>query len=196
MKTPRNLAIALAVGGGLFGALAFAEASVPGLDFGPVKWSLPVVLGSGLFAGLNGLAGNRRVAVANDARKAELLGFPAVAGRGWIVVMRDKGNGAPSNGFDVSVDGAVIAQLAPKRFTMVALPEGRHSLFADFPLAPGASAVAPLEVDVVEGGIMIFAIRSSMGLVRSSLRLEPVADTPAVRAALGRMRLVEPEPQP
>jgi hypothetical protein len=56
--------------------------------------------------------------------------------------------------------------------------------------------VAPLEVDVAEGGIMIFAIRSSMGLVRSSLRLEPVADAPTVRAALGRMRLVEPDPQP
>jgi hypothetical protein len=30
MKAPRNLAIAVAVGGGLFAALAFAEASVPG----------------------------------------------------------------------------------------------------------------------------------------------------------------------
>jgi hypothetical protein len=125
MKAPRNLAIALAVGGGVFLALAFAEASAPGLDLGPVKWSLPVVLGTGLFAGLNGLAGNRRVAVAHDARKAELLAFPALPRRGWIVVMRDKGNGAPSNGFDVSVDGAVIAQLMPKRFTMIALPGGQ-----------------------------------------------------------------------
>jgi hypothetical protein len=41
---------------------------------------------------------------------------------------------------------------------------------------------------------MIFAIRSSMGLTRMSLRLDPVADTPEARAMLARMRLVEPDP--
>jgi len=193
MKVLRNTLIALAAGGGLFIALAFVEANQPGLDFGPVKWSLPLVLGSGLFAGLNGLTGNRRVKVANDARKAELLAFPQTPGLGWVAVMRDKSNGAPSNGFDVSVDGFVIAQLSPKRFTLMALPEGTHRLFADFARASGASEVAPLEVDVAAGRILIFAIRSSMGIVRSSLRLEPVADTPAARATLARMSLVEAE---
>jgi hypothetical protein len=155
-----------------------------------------VVLGSGLFAGLNGLAGNRRVAVANAARKAELLAFPAVPGRGWIVVMRDKATVASAMGFDVAIDDAVVAQLAPKRFVMMALPAGTHRLFADIVRAPGPSAVAPLEVEVVEGGVMLFAIRASMGVLRTSLRLEAVADTPAARAALGRMGLVEADRQP
>jgi hypothetical protein len=193
-KTLRNLAIALAVGGGLFTALIFAEASVPGLDLGAVKFVMPMVLGSGLFAGLNGRAGNRRVPVANDARKAELLAFPPKPGAGWIAVMRDKSNRVAGVGFDVSVDDIVIAQLMPKRFTMMALPAGAHRLFADVPGAPDTTKVAPRDVNVEGGDIMIFAIRSSMGLTRMSLRLDPVADTPEARAMLARMRLVEPDP--
>jgi hypothetical protein len=194
MKTLRNLAIALAAGGGLFAALILAEADAPGVDLGATKFVLPMVLGSGLFSGLNALARNRRVPVADDARKAELLAFPPRPGAGWIVIMRDKSNAAGSIGFDVSIDDLMVAQLMPKRFTMMALPAGRHRLFADIPGAPGPSAVAPLEVDVVAGGIMIFAIRARMGLMRTSPRLDPVADSPETRAMLARMRLVEPDP--
>ncbi|MDF0490310.1 hypothetical protein PX554_19470 [Sphingomonas sp. H39-1-10] len=175
-------------------ALIFAEASTPGLDFGATKFILPMVLGSGLFTGLNALARNRRMPVANDARKAELLAFPPRSGAGWIVVMRDGRKAAGSIGFDVSVDDAVIAQLMPKRFTMMALPAGAHRLFADIPGNAGTSTVVPSEIDVVEGGITIFAIRTSMGLVRVSIRLDPVADTPEARAMLARMLLVEPDP--
>lgn len=189
----RNLAIAVAIAGGLFAALIYAEATLPGLDFGPTKFVLPTVLGTGLFTGLNALARNRRMPVANDARKAELLAFPPRAGAGWVVVMRDKKDAARSIGFDVSVDGAVIAQLMPKRFTMMALPAGTHRLFADIPGAPGPSAVAPLDIAVAQGAVMIFAIRTSMGLFRTSPRLDPVADTPGARAMLARMRLVEPD---
>lgn len=193
MRTLRNLAIAVAVGGCLFIALILAEASTPGLDLGATKFVLPMVLGSGLLTGLNALARNRRMPVATDARKAELLAFPPSPGAGWIVVMRDKTNAAGSIGFDVSVDDVVIAQLMPKRFTMMALPAGAHRLFADIPGAPGPSAVAPLDIAVAPGAIMIFAIRTSMGLVRTSPRLDAVADTPEARAILARMRLVEPD---
>ncbi len=193
MKKLRNLAIAVGVGGGLFLLLAYLEASTPGLDLGATKYVLPMVLGSGLFAGLNAKAGNRRLPVANDARKAELLGFPPREGAGWVVVMRDKATVASSLGFDVAVDDEVVTQLMPKRFTMIALPSGTHRLFADVAGAPGDSATAPLEIRIAPGAILIFAIRASMGLMRTSLRLDPVADSPAVRRALARMQLVEPE---
>ncbi|WP_457310855.1 hypothetical protein [Sphingomonas sp. UYAg733] len=185
--------MAAAVAGTLFAALLFAEQSVVGLHLGATKFVLPMVVFSGLFASLNALAGNRRVLVANDARKAEMLAFPPTPGHGWIAVMRDRKNGAPSIGFDMFVDAKVIAQLLPKRFTITALPEGTHHLFADIPGAPGPSAVAPLEVDVVEGCVMIFAIRTSIGVFRTSPRLEPVANTPEARAVLARMLLVEAE---
>ena len=69
MKTLRNLAIALAVGGGLFTALIFAEVSVPGLDLGAVKFVTPIVLGSGLFAGLNRRAITRQRGEATYSRR-------------------------------------------------------------------------------------------------------------------------------
>jgi hypothetical protein len=194
MKTLRNLAIALAVGGGLFIGLIFAEASAPGLDLGAIKFVMPMVLGMGLFTGLNGRAGNRRVPVANDTRKAELLAFPPKPGVGWIAVMRDKSNRVAGVGFDVSVDDIVIAQLMPKRFTVIALAAGAHRLLVDVPGTLGTTSVMPREVEVVESGIMIFAIRSSMGLTRMSLRLDPIADTQPARAALARMALVESDP--
>ncbi len=195
MKKLRNLAIATGVGAALFLLLAYLEVSTPGLDLGATKYVLPMVLSSGLFAGLNARAGNRRVPVANDARKAELLGFPPRDGCGWVVMVRDKATVASSLGFDVAVDNKVITQLMPKRFTMIALPSGTHQLFADVAGAPGASAIAPLDVAIRPGEILIFAIRASMGLMRTSLRLDPAADSPAMRRALARMQLVEPEGQ-
>jgi hypothetical protein len=46
---------------------------------------------------------------------------------------------------------------------------------------------------VVPGPVQIFVIETSMGLVRATIRLDPVDDTPAARAALARMSLVEAE---
>jgi hypothetical protein len=191
MRTFGNLAIAVAVAGGLFMALSLAEANAANLDLGMTKFVLPMVLGSGLFAGLNARSSNRRVPLANDTRKAELLAFTPRPGIGWIVVMRAKKNAGGALGFDVSIDDEVIAQLMPKRFTVVALPAGEHRLAADMPGAPGT--VFPLDIMVVPGTVQIFAIETSMGLVRATIRLDPVADTPAVRAALARMSLVEAE---
>jgi|UniRef100_UPI0035C97474 hypothetical protein len=192
-KTLRNLAIALAVGGGLYAALIFAELSAPGLQFGGVKVVMPLVLGSALFANLNRLAGNRRMAVANDERKAELLAFPTAAGAGWIVVMRDTKGPVAKLGMDVSVDGIVVAQLLPRRFTMIAVSAGLHRLDVEVPGAQGDFAVTPYEVAVAAGEILIFGFKSSMGVMRSALTVVPVADTPAVRTKLAGMALVEPQ---
>jgi hypothetical protein len=191
MRAFGNLAIAVAVAGGLFTALTLTEASAAGLDFGMTKFVLPMVLGSGLFAGLNARSANRRVPLADQARKAELLAFTPRPGIGRIVVMRAKKNAGGALGFDLSIDGKVIAQLMPKRFTVVALAAGAYRLAADMPGAPGA--VVPLDITIAAGAIQIFAIETSMGLVRANIRLDPVADTPAIRAALAGMSLVEAE---
>lgn len=191
MKTLGNLAIAIAVAGGLYIALILAEANAAGLDFGATKFVLPMVLGSGLYTGLSRKAGNRRVSVANDARKAELLAFPPRSDGGWVVVMRDKGNIGSGMGFDLSVDDVVVAQLMPKRFTMTALATGTHRLGIAVPGSPGDFTAEPLDVTVTPGTVLIFAIRASMGVMRSTLRLDPAADTPAQRRALDRMQLVE-----
>jgi hypothetical protein len=143
MKTPANLAIAIAVGGGLFTALILAEANTPGLDLGPIKFVMPMVLGTGLFTGLNRRAGNRKASVASETRKSELLAFPPRPGCGWIVVMRDKSVATAAMGVDISVDDAVIVQLMPKRFAMVALPAGAHRLSLHVPGSPNDFTVEP-----------------------------------------------------
>lgn len=191
MRTFGNLAIAIAVAGVLFTALMFAEANTVGLDLGMTKFVLPMVLGSGLFAGLNARSSNRRVPLADGARKAELLAFTPHPGLGWVVVMRGKRNAGGALGFDVLIDDKMVAQLMPKRFTVAALPAGAHRLAADMPGAPGS--VVPLDIMIAAGTVQIVAIETLMGLVRANIRLDPVADTPAVRAALARMSLVEVE---
>jgi hypothetical protein len=191
MKTLANLAIATAVGGGLFITLILAETSTPGLNFGPVKFVLPMVLGTGLFTALKRQAGNRKMPVASDVRKSAMLAFPPRPGRGWVVVMRDKSVATAAMGFDVSVDDTVIVQLMAKRFAMVALPEGAHRLSASVPGAPGDFTIEPLEITATPGAVLIFGLRSSMGVMRSALRFEPVADTPALRMALAQMQMVE-----
>jgi len=191
MKTPGNLAVAVAVGGGLFAALTIAEASAPGLDFGAVKFVLPLVLGTGLFTALTRQASNRKTPVASDARKSDMLTFSDRPGRGWVVVMRDKSVATGAMGFDVLVDEAVVVQLMAPRFTIVDLPEGAHRLSVHVPGAPSDFAVEPRDIAVSPGAILIFAIRSSMGLTRTKLTFEPVPDTPAQRAALARMQMVE-----
>lgn len=191
MKRLGNLAIAVAVGGGLFAALILAEASTPGLDLGPVKFVMPMVLGAGLFTGLNRRAGNRKASVASETRKSELLAFPPRPGCGWVVVLRDKAIATASMGVDISVDDAVIVQLMPKRFAMAALPAGGHRLSAHVPGSPNDFTVEPLDITVAPGGILIFGVQSSMGLMRATLRFNPLADTAALRKMLEQMQLVE-----
>lgn len=177
MKRLGSLAIAVVIGGGLFAALILAEASTPGLDLGPVKFVMPMVLGAGLFTGLNRRAGNRKASVVSETRKSELLAFPPRPGCGWIAVMRDKSVATATMGFDISVDDAVIVQLMPKRFAMVALPAGAHRLSAHVPGSPNDFTVEPLDITVAPGAILIFGIQSSMGLMRATLRFNPLADT-------------------
>lgn len=188
----RNTLIAAAVAGAVWFALAFAQTSTRDLDFGTTTYVLPMVLFGGLLTGLNARAGNRRVPLASAARKAELLGFPPAPGHGWIAVMREKASWGGAVGADLSVDDAMVAQLMPKRFTLISLPAGPHQLFADIPEAPGPSAFPPLAIELREGEVQIYAIRAAMAVFRTSLRLDPVADTPAGRAALARLALVEP----
>ncbi|WP_404333673.1 hypothetical protein AB2M62_10920 [Sphingomonas sp. MMS12-HWE2-04] len=196
-KSLRNAAIAVVAGGGLFLLLSFAEATTPGLDLGAPKLIMPLMVGLGIFTGLQGRAGNRRVPVANAARRAAALAFPAMPGHGWVAVIRDK-RGVASAGLDVSVDGRVVAQLMAKRFVILPLPVGPHRLLADIAGAPGQSATEPVAVIVLEGAVTGFVIRTSMGLTRTSLRLEPAPDGPALRRTLAGLAMVEPDafPQP
>jgi len=190
-KSMRNLLIAAAVAAVTFAALLAAEASAPGVDLGAIKFVLPVVIFSGLSAGLNGLAGNRKLPAASGEMRAAALAFPPVAGGGYLVVLR-RARSARTVGFVITLDGTVAAQLMATQFVILRLAGGPHRLNVDIPGAPGTSAAAPRDIEMAEGDIMFFETRTVMGLTRTSVHLDPLPDSPDLRERLGKAAMVMP----
>jgi hypothetical protein len=188
-----NLAIAVALAACLFAALSLAEASSAGLDFVATRIVLSMALSLALFAGFNAPPSNRPVPVAHPARQVPPVAFPPRPGMGWIVVMRDKRNLGGALGFDMSVNDRIIARVMQKCFTLLAVPAGIHRLVADTPAASGTAAVVQVDITITPGAVRMFAIRTSMELAHVMLRLDPVADSSAVRAELAGMSLVKAE---
>ncbi len=191
-KTFKNAVIAIGVAGTVFVGLLSLKLLVPGFDPGATGYVLPMVLGTGLFRGLNGRAGNRNTPVADAAVRAQALAFAPEPGRGSIVFIRT-GRSGRSVGFNVNVDAKTVVQLMTPRFAVVRATAGRHRLFADIPNAPGASTVQPIDIELGDGAVVFFRIRMVTGLMRTSLRLDPEADTPALRAELGSIPMAMPD---
>jgi len=194
-KTFRHGLIAVGVGGGLFLALQVLTAVTPGLDIGVQAILLPVMIGGGLFAALNAMAGNRKLATASRAEQAQALSFPVRPGEGYVVLIR-RNRAVRQLGFDMMLDGGFATQLMPGQFAILPVAAGRHSVFADIPGAAGKSAVAPKDVVVAEGAPLFFETRTSLGLTRTSVHLDPIEDTPAIRRSLEGLGLVAPTPVP
>ncbi len=191
-KTFRNAVIAISVAGAVFVGLLSLKLLVPGFDPGSTGYVLPMVLGAGLYRGLNGRSANRKTPVADAAVRAQALAFAPERGFGSFVFIRTDRAGR-SVGCNVTVDGKDVVQLMAPRFVVVRAAAGRHRLFADHPNAPGASAVQPIDIELREGAVLIFRLKMVMGLMRSSVRLDPQEDTPALRAELGNMPMVQPD---
>lgn len=170
--------------------LGYLEATNPGLDLGVAGVMAPIGIWLILFQGLNTMSGNRKTTVADSGAKAQALQFVPEPGRGRIVVYRASLTN-PMVGYDVEVDELAAAQLRPKQFTVVSVPAGRHTVFADIPSGPSVSATPPLAVEVGEGAILFFRTRMKMEMTRNSVVLDPQPDNAATRAEVGRLALVE-----
>ena len=190
-KWMRNFLIAAVVATATFATLLALEKSTPGLDFGVTKFVLPMVIFSGLSAGLNGLAGYRKLPTASGERRTAALAFPPVAGGGYLVVLRHA-RSARTVGFDISLDGPVAAHLMPGQFVILPVASGPHRINADIPGAPGKPTAAPRDIDVAQGDILFFETRAAMGLTRTSVHLDPLPDSPNLRSRLGKVAMVMP----
>jgi hypothetical protein len=193
-KTSWNAAIALGVAGAIFLGLQSLRLLAPGFDPGASGVVLPTVVAFGLWTGLNARAGNRKTPVADQSTRVQALAFKPEPGHGSLVFLRTKRYG-PGVGFDVTVDGEAVVQLMTSRFAIVRAAAGRHRIFADIPGALGPSAVQPAEIELADGAVLFFRVAIVIGLLRSSLRLDPVPDTAALRAELARTPMVQPEPR-
>lgn len=189
-----NVGIAVGVASAIFFGLQSLRLLAPGFDPGSSAFILPMVIGSGLWTGLNARAGNKKTPVADHSARAQALNFKPESGYGSLVFMRTK-RGAGGVGFDVTVDGEPVVQLMTPRFAVVRAPAGRHLIFADIPGASGPSAVKPTEIELADGAVLFFRTAMVMGVMRNSLRLDPVPDTAALRAELARTPMVLPGPR-
>jgi hypothetical protein len=139
------------------------------------------------------LAGNRKVATADEAAKAEALSFTPPPGKALIYLYRE-GFVGKAAGLNVSVDGKVVAQLKSPRFTCVAVSPGEHRLSAAFGgLAGPQNASAETPVSLADGQTAAFRYGVSMGLMQNTIAVTPMPDLEAVKAALARMPMTVPD---
>lgn len=186
----RNVLIAAGVGGSVIVAGAIASAMVPGL--GNTTSIMGMVMGSGVLAALTAKSKNRKLPVASGEAKAAALAFPFRPGMAQIAIARRKKSGK-TVGFDVACDEAIVSQLMAGQFVILTVPAGGHRIAVDFATAPGASAAAPTEIAPREGDVLLFETRVKMGVMRSSVFLDTLPDSPEMRAALGRLTMVTVE---
>ncbi len=191
-KKMRNLLIAVAAGGGLFLVLTILMATTPGLNIGPQATVLPLVLGGGVYAALNAKNANRKLPTASGEARAQALSFPPRPGEGYIVLIR-RAKSAKPIGFDMMLDGVDATQLMVGQFCVLPVSVARHTVFADVAGVAGKSGATPVEVLVTEGSVFFFETRLAMGLTRSSVHLDPVVDTPALRAGLEKLAMALPQ---
>jgi hypothetical protein len=170
--------------------LGFLRATNPGFEPGVAGALVPLLLWLTLFQGLNTMSGNRKTVAIDGGAKTSALRFEAEAGRGRLVFLRTS-LANPMVGFDIEVDGRPAAQLRPRQFAVVSVAVGTHTVFADIPSGEGESSVPPAKVEVAEGAVLFFRPKAKMDMFRTSLRLEPLPDTPALRATLAGLTLVE-----
>jgi hypothetical protein len=185
---PYLVPIIVTAGATLF--IAWSNSVIPGgVGAGPML--IPVLVGATMFrlARIKSRLPNQPVA-SGEARAAALA-FPAQPGMGAIVVWR-RAKSIKMAGFDVTLDGALAAQLLVSQFVVLPVAIGTHRLFADIGDARGNSAVEPREVEVAENDMLFFETRTSMGVLRASVHLDPLADTPELRARLGKAAMVVP----
>src|SRR5215469_1953537 len=115
----KNLLIALAVivAGGVVLVYLDATSYVAGL----------VVLGIAVFFGLQRMSGNRGEVRVDDASRESSLNAVVPAGQALLYIYRD-GITGKLVGWNVSLDGAALAQLKSPRFTQTTLGPGSHTL--------------------------------------------------------------------
>ncbi len=139
------------------------------------------------------LAGNRRVAKADDAERADALSFAAPVGMARIYVYREGFFGMAA-GMNVTVDGLLTAQLKSPRFASFVAPPGPHEIRAAFGALAGAqNKVAVETVTLVAGELAVFKVDIGMGAIQNTLRLVRETPSEALRAKFRRWTMVATE---
>jgi hypothetical protein len=170
--------------------VAWANNVIPGgVGTGPML--MPVLAGVTVFRVAKIKTANKGQPTASGEARAAALAFPSRPGQGAIVIWRrTRSWSSKMAAFNLSLDGAFAARLMPRQFVIVPVASGTHRLLVEVQGAPGAGV--PCEVVIAQGQVLFFEIRTAMKVLISSLHLDPLDDTPDLRARLGKTAMVMP----
>jgi hypothetical protein len=187
------------------GLIAFGVAFASGLAFSflnqlthsPTETSfvLPTVLGTLTFFILQMRSGNRKETRADDSARQAALAAAVPPGQALLFVYRE-GFAGKAVGWNVSLDGVSLAQLRSPRFTCTTLRPGRHVLAVNLGLGGFAGTQnVPSETtfDVQAGEVAVFAAKSKMGALKTTLYFSRESDPRAGLQKLAKVPMVAAE---
>jgi hypothetical protein len=139
------------------------------------------------------LAGNRKVATADQAAKTEALQFTPPPGKGAVYLFREGFIGKAA-GLNVAVDGKEVAQLKSPRFTRVIVSPGDHTVMAGFGgLAGAQNKATPSGFTVAAGQVAAFRFSIAMGALVNTVAVTPMPDLADVKQRLTKMPMTVPD---
>jgi len=188
----KRILIAFGVAFGIAFALAMLEVASD-TTFGPSAYVMPAAIGSLTFFILQMKSGNRKESRLDKAQRQASLSAIAPEGKALLYVYRD-GFVGKAVGWNVSLDGAVVAQLKSPRFTQIEIAPGPHALrvhvdgFAGTQTTPGEATF-----EAKAGDTVVFAMKAKMGAFKSALSFVREADASAAVQKLARIPMVAAE---
>jgi hypothetical protein len=151
---------------------------------------MPIVLGVIAFCVLQMLAGNRKEVRADDASRQASLSATVPAGQALLYIYRE-GFMGKAVGWNVSLDGAALAQLRSPRFTQTAITPGSHTLAVSLGgMAATQNKPAEATFDAQSGDVIVFAMKSKMGALSNTLSFVREQDAPTALQKLAKIPMV------
>jgi hypothetical protein len=183
--------------------IALAVAFVAGVGLGfmdrvsgsssETSFIMPVVLGVFVFFFLQMRSGNRKEVRVDAASRQSSLSAAAPAGQALLYVYRE-GFMGKMVGWNVTLDGAALAQLRSPRFTQTTVSPGSHSLTVSLGgLAGSQNKPAEATFEANAGEVIVMAMKSKMGALSNTLFFVREANVSAALQKLSKIPMVAAE---
>lgn len=158
-------------------------------------WLPGLIFGAIVTFGMANLVGTKGSKAATPAQKEAALAFRAEPGQALLIVFRE-GFVGKAVGLNLVLDGVAVAQLKSPRFTALSIAPGTRVLSAGFGgLAASQSRPVEERFTAAPGELVAFRAVMSMGMVKSTIRLERAEDQATLASKLKPMIMVTPHAQ-
>ncbi len=142
---------------------------------------------------LSNLSNNRKVTNVSDSDRLAALATAPPSGCGLVYVYREGFLGR-AVGFDVVLDGIVVAQLKSPRFTRLVVPAGSHTLAGGPKGFAGAqNRMGSTGFSLSAGETQVFGFKTKMGAWQNTILVAPEANPEAILPKFRTMTMVAPD---